>query len=136
MTSREQTGFLPIGEAGGSGQALSDWAWRLAFGAISWPWLLRSLSGGSAASRARLLARLDLAPDALPHLGSWKADAGFLHHIVDVIERTRPEVVVELGAGASTLICAKALSLHGGGRLISFDQHAPFVRATAAWTAE
>ena len=43
---------------------------------------------------------------------------------------------VELGAGASTLIAAKALSLHGGGRLTSFDQHGGFVDATRAWLTD
>ena len=138
MTSREQTGFLPIGKARGgrrSHQPFADWAYTLLFGAIGWPWLLRSLWGGTRAEKARLLARLGLRNCALPHLGSWKADAAFLHRIVDTIELTRPATVVELGAGASTLICARALALHGGGRLVSYDQHAPFVTATSDWLA-
>ncbi|MGK6320915.1 class I SAM-dependent methyltransferase [Sphingomonas sp. DT-204] len=116
-----------------SHRALSDLSYRLLFGAIGWPWLLYSLWGGTRASKARLLARLELEPDALPHLGSWKADTGFLHRIVDAVEELRPGTVVELGAGASTLVCAKALKLHGGGRLISYDQHAGFVEATSRW---
>src|SRR3546814_3380047 len=66
-----------------------------------------------------LLDELGLPHDALPHLGSWKADMGFLRHIVREIARLRPAHVVELGAGASTLIAARALALHGGGRLTS-----------------
>lgn len=107
----------------------------LAFGAIQWPWLLRSLSGGRKADKAALLRRLDLPDDALPHLGSWKADTRFLTHIVDAIERLRPATVVELGCGASSLVIAKALSLYGGGRLISYDQHEFFTAATADWLA-
>lgn len=107
----------------------------VAFGAIQWPWLLRSLSGGRKADKAALLRRLDLPDDALPHLGSWKADTRFLTHIVDAIERLRPATVVELGCGASSLIIAKALSLFGGGRLISYDQHEFFTAATADWLA-
>lgn len=76
-------------------------------------------------------ADFQLADDALPHLGSWKADTGLLHRIVDAIEELRPRVVVELGSGASSLVCARALELNGGGRLVSYDQHAPFVEATA-----
>jgi predicted O-methyltransferase YrrM len=114
----------------------SDLAWRLAFGAIGWPWLLRSLWGGRKADKRALLDRLSLAHDALPHLGSWKADTGFLRHIVMQIEQRRPAVVVELGAGASTLIAAKALSLNGGGRLVSLDQHEGFVNATRHWLAD
>ena len=107
----------------------------IAFGAIQWPWLLRSLWGGRKADKAALLRRLDLADDALPHLGSWKADTRFLTHIVDAIEELRPAVVVELGCGASSLVIAKALSMYGGGRLISYDQHRIFVTATAHWLA-
>lgn len=107
----------------------------VAFGAIQWPWLLRSLSGGRKADKAALLRRLDLPDDALPHLGSWKADTRFLTHIVDAIERLRPATVVELGCGASSLVIAKALSLFGGGRLISYDQHEFFTAATADWLA-
>ena len=139
MTSRETTGLLTLAEAPVRRSVFeqsSDLAWRMAFGAIGWPWLLRSLSGGRKADKRRLLASLGLAPDALPHLGSWKADTAFLNHIVETIARTRPAVVVELGAGASTLVTARALERHGGGRLISFDQHAGFVTATRDWLAE
>ncbi|QGP79251.1 class I SAM-dependent methyltransferase [Sphingobium sp. CAP-1] len=140
MTSRELTGFLPLTEtdAAGSGwpRRLSDMAWRLAFGAIGWPWLLASLSGGRPADKRALLDELGLAHDALPHLGSWKADVGFLRHIVREIARLRPAHVVELGAGASSLVAARALQLHGGGRLHSFDQHGGFVDATRQWLAD
>ncbi len=94
-----------------------------------------SLWGGRKAEKAELLHRLDLADDALPHLGSWKADTRFLTHIVDAIEQLRPATVVELGCGASSLVIAKALSMFGGGRLISYDQHQEFVAATAHWLA-
>ncbi|MCP1468921.1 putative O-methyltransferase YrrM [Sphingobium sp. OAS761] len=140
MTSREVTGFLPLGLSrparSGFLNSLSDWSWRLAFGAIGWPWLLASLSGGRKADKRALLDELGLPHDALPHLGSWKADVGFLRHIVREIARIRPAHVVELGAGASSLIAARALQLHGGGRLISFDQHDGFVDATRAWLAD
>lgn len=139
MTSRELTGLLPLAEGNPRrlpGERAQDMAWRLAFGAISWPWLLRSLSGGRKADKRALMDSLGLAHDALPHLGSWKADTGFLRHIVTHIAQRRPRNVVELGAGASTLVTAKALSLHGGGRLTSFDQHAGFVEATRRWVED
>lgn len=138
MTSRELTGFLPLAEqdAKDARRRFSDLAWRLGFGAISWPWLLASLSGGRKADKRALLDMLDLPHDALPHLGSWKADVGFLRHIVNEIARLRPAHVVELGAGASTLIAARALALNGGGRLTSFDQHSGFVDATRHWLAD
>lgn len=139
MTSRHTTPLLTLREEAGGDAAsssLSDTLHRLAFGAIGWPWLLFSLWGGTQASKRRLLERVGLEPDALPNLGSWKADTGFLHRIVDAVEELRPANVVELGAGASTLVCAMALESNGGGRLFSFDQHAGFVGATADWLRE
>jgi len=140
VTSRELTRFLPLEEEGGARADLrrraSDMAWRIGFGAIGWPWLLASLSGGRPADKRALLDELALPHDALPHLGSWKADVGFLRHIVREIARLRPAHVVELGAGASSLIAARALQLHGGGRLHSFDQHGGFVDATRQWLAD
>lgn len=138
MTSRELTGFLSLAEQedGAAQRRLSDLAWRIGFGAISWPWLLASLSGGRKADKRALMDELNLPHDALPHLGSWKADVGFLRHIVREIARSRPAQVVELGAGASTLVAAKALAMHGGGRLTSFDQHGGFVDATRNWLCD
>ena len=138
MTSRELTGFLSLAEQedGATQRRMSDLAWRIGFGAISWPWLLASLSGGRKADKRALMDELNLPHDALPHLGSWKADVGFLRHIVREIARLRPAQVVELGAGASTLVAAKALAMHGGGRLTSFDQHGGFVDATRNWLSD
>lgn len=138
MTSRNPTRLLslPDPDKADAGTSASHWPMRIAFGVINGPWLFKSLWGGTKASKRALLARLELADDALPHLGSWKADTGFLHRIVDAVETIRPRTVVELGAGASSLVCARALAMHGGGRLISFDQHADFVAATGRWLRE
>lgn len=136
MTSRELTPLLPLASSAliaRGGRSTSDWVHLLAFGAVGWPWLLRSLSGGGGEARAALLDRLDLPDDALPNLGSWKADAGFLHLLVDHIEQRRPRLVVEFGVGATSLVAARALALNGGGRLVSFDQNADFAAATATW---
>src|SRR3546814_11575602 len=101
MTSRETTHFLPRPDIYDAlPRPARERLEVIAFGAIQWPWLLRSLWGGRKAEKAALLRRLDLPEDALPHLGSWKADTRFLTHIVDAIEALRPAVVVELGCGA------------------------------------
>ncbi len=140
MTSRETTGFLPRTGDGGLdgawGRSGRDWAALLAIGAVQWPWLLRSLYGGSLRSKHALLDRLGLAHDALPNLGSWKADTGLLTLVANHILARRPARVVEFGTGATTLIVARALQLAGGGELISFDQHAEFVEATRRWLAD
>lgn len=139
MTTREVTQLLPrLGDTviGSDGRTIGDRAAVLAFGAIQWPWLLRSLHGGRLVDKHRLLDRLDLPYDALPYLGSWKADMGLLTLLVDHIFAERPKLVVEFGAGASTFILARALQKAGGGRLISFDQHQDFIDATGEWLAE
>ncbi|HEV2865408.1 MAG TPA: class I SAM-dependent methyltransferase [Allosphingosinicella sp.] len=137
MTTREATGLLSRAPAaGGDRQSLRDRLAVLAFGAITWPWLLRSLDGGRKSVKRALFAKLDLPEEALPNLGSWKADAGLLTLVADHILEHKPKTVVEFGAGASSLIIAKALQKAGGGRLISFEQHPDFVDATRSWLAE
>ena len=139
MTSRETTGLLPrSGEnvVGARGRSKRDWAALLAFGAVQWPWLLRSLHGGRLADKHKLLDRLGLPRDALPNLGSWKADTGLLTLVADHILQHKPKLVVEFGTGASTLIIARALQMAGGGTFISFEQHPEFVEATRTWLAE
>lgn len=136
MTSREVTDFLPRAMGEVSLHPIADRAMVILFGAIQWPWLLRSLSGGSKAEKAALLARLELPGDALPNLGSWKADTGLLTLLADHVLSAKPKTVVEFGTGASSLILGRALALAGGGELVSFDQHGDFVEATKAWLAE
>lgn len=138
MTSRNATSKLPLPAAvGAPPELLTERLMVLAFGAIQWPWLLRSLYGGTQESKSRLLERLALPREALPCLGSWKGDTFLLHRLIDVVETDNPLTVVELGCGASSLVLARALQMKGAsGRLISFDQHAGFVEATAAWLAD
>ena len=140
MTMRDATSLLPrVGETkvvDFDGRSIADWAALLAFGAVQWPWLLRSLDGGKSEEKRALLDRLGLPRDALPNLGSWKADTGLLGLLVDHILENRPRLVVEFGTGASTLVIARALKMAGGGRLISFDQHKDFVDSTRTWLAE
>jgi len=138
MTSRAKTGVLS--RAGDSSAApkrsLRDWAAVIGLGAITWPFLLRSLDPGPAKAKLALLERLGLPADSLPNLGSWKADIGLLTLVADHILEHRPQLVVEFGAGASTLVIAKALQGAGGGRLISFEQHPDFVDATRDWLSD
>lgn len=137
MTSRDSTPFLPRAlDNGRFRRDAANWAQVLAFGAIQWPWLLKSLWGGRAADRVALLDRLGLAQDALPNLGSWKADVGFLSRLVNHVLAERPAQVVELGAGASSLVLARALQMAGSGQLTSYDQHAEFVGSTSRWIAD
>ena len=138
MTTKMLTGLLakPADTMAEARCTFGERLFQLAFGAIQWPWLLRSLYGGTQAEKQALLARLGLDGDALPHLGSWKADTYLLHRIVDIIAADQPRTVVELGSGATSLVIAAALARHGGGELHSYDQHAPFVAEMDGWLAE
>lgn len=135
MTTREATSILSLENVGVSLTA-KDRAMVIAYGALQWPWLLRSLHGGRHADKIALLRHLDLPLDALPNLGSWKADTNFLWHIVKAIEELRPLQVVELGCGASSFVIARALQLNGGGRCVSYDQHKDFAAITNEWIAD
>ncbi|MCK5750849.1 MAG: class I SAM-dependent methyltransferase [Oricola sp.] len=97
---------------------------------------MRSLHGGSKAARHALHEKLGFPPDALPNLGSWKADAGFLSLLAEYILKSRPGCIVELGMGASTLVAARAQQMTGGGRLVSYDQHEEYVEAVRQWLDE
>ncbi|GGE89738.1 class I SAM-dependent methyltransferase [Sphingomonas prati] len=109
---------------------LNEWIAVGAAGAVGWPWLLKSLGDGGPMARAALLARTGLDDDALPDLGSWRADADFLNIIATEILERRPRTVVELGGGTSTLVAAHCLEKIGGGRLVSIDGSEPFADAT------
>ena len=137
MTTREATPFLTRDWIVELDRSPRDWARLIGFGAVQWPWLLKSLYGGRKLDKAALLERLGLPDDALPHLGSWKADVGLLCLLADLIMTHKPKTMVELGSGASTLVAARAMQMAGcDGRLISYDQHPEFVTATSAWLDE
>lgn len=132
MTTRESTQMLALADVG-IPRSLSDRLTVIAYGAVQWPWLLRSLHGGKRADKMALMDHLGLPHDTLPNLGSWKADTQFLSHIVMAIEQLRPRNVVELGCGASSFVIARALQMNGAGRLDSYDQHAEFAATTQHW---
>lgn len=136
MTSRETTRYLPLEQEHPSRRGLTDWLHVLSYGAVTWPWLLKSLYGGSAKERDALIARLGLPADALPNLGSWKADVGFLNVIADHVLDLKPDSVVELGTGASSLIVSRALQINGKGKLLSIEQHCEFAAATQQWLSD
>lgn len=78
MATREAPGLLPRRSTRpilcSALAGIRNRAMVAGFGLISWPWLLRSLDGGMAREKSALLDRLGLPEDALPSLGSWKAD--------------------------------------------------------------
>jgi predicted O-methyltransferase YrrM len=71
-----------------------------------------------------------LGPD-FPPLGTWAIEADFARLVVQELDR-RPDVVVELGSGVSTLLVASVLSRRGFGRLVSVDHDHRFAAETGA----
>ncbi len=139
MTTKDATSPMPRSDPLDPSlgrKSIEDHALVLFFGAIGWPWLLKSLSGGTKRARRALLELLRLPAEALPALGSWKADAGFLRLIAETIFGQKPKTVVEFGAGATTLVAARALKLADAGSLTSFDQHADYVESVRRWLNE
>jgi predicted O-methyltransferase YrrM len=57
----------------------------------------------------------------LPLPGGWAASTDLLGELMRAIASRRPQCVVELGSGVSTLVIAAALRSNGAGRLISID---------------
>lgn len=57
----------------------------------------------------------------LPPLRGWAASPDVLLHLHEHIMRRKPQVIVEFGSGASTLVIADALQQNGTGRLYSIE---------------
>ena len=58
----------------------------------------------------------------IPPTRSWAASPDLLLTLVDLVRRYKPQLVVELGSGVSTLIVAKA----GAKKVISIDNSDEF----------
>lgn len=78
------------------------------------------------------LAQLLKLPEAeLPPMGGFSASADFLLLIAEHVLRTKPNVIVEFGAGISTLILARCVQLNGRGQLLSFEHDETFCEVVA-----
>ena len=135
---RDDTGLLAVDtDLDLTHRTRGEALFTVAFGAIQWPWLARSLYGGGEVRKQALLRRIGLPSDAMPKLGSWKADVALLEHIANAVEKLRPAYVVELGAGATTMALAAALRQWApDAKLRSFDQNSQFLAATAEWLGQ
>jgi predicted O-methyltransferase YrrM len=61
----------------------------------------------------------------------WAASPDFVNIAVALIREHRPQLVVEIGSGVSTLVSAYALRANGSGKLISLEHEATFTEVTA-----
>lgn len=66
----------------------------------------------------------------LPRTRGWAASPDFLLALYRTIRERRPELVVEVGSGVSTLVSAYALQQNGSGRLVSLDHDPTFADRT------
>jgi predicted O-methyltransferase YrrM len=71
----------------------------------------------------------------LPPLGGYPISADFALAIIDAIDETDAELVVELGSGASTVIAAYRLEGRGHGRLCSLEHLTDYANDTRALLA-
>jgi predicted O-methyltransferase YrrM len=74
---------------------------------------------------------LQVQQESLPPLGSFAASPDFLLLVAQHILLTKPDTVVEFGAGASTLIILRCLQINKRGKLVSFDHEPVYARITA-----
>lgn len=66
----------------------------------------------------------------LPRTRGWAASPDFLLTLYRTVREQRPELVVEVGSGVSTLVTAYALQQNGSGRLVSLDHDPVFAERT------
>jgi len=66
----------------------------------------------------------------LPAPGGWAASTDLLGEVLRAVSERRPQRVVELGSGLSTLVIAAALRANGAGRLVSIDAEADYAAST------
>ena len=69
---------------------------------------------------------------AMPSSGGWALDATSILTLIEVVERRRPRVVVELGSGTSSVWLGYVLQRLGSGKLISVDHEEKYAEATRA----
>lgn len=67
----------------------------------------------------------------LPALTGWAASPELASLLIDLILEHRPDHVLELGSGASTLVIAYALEQVGHGRVTALDHDASYAEQTA-----
>lgn len=68
----------------------------------------------------------------LPPMRLWAASPDFVILAVSLIREHRPQVVLEIGSGVSTIVSGYALKELGEGQLISLEHEQQFAEVTAA----
>lgn len=73
-----------------------------------------------------LLQTLDWPRGILPPTRGWAASPDFLNQVAERVLKEKPNTVVELGSGVSSLVIGRCLQLNGEGKLFSFDHSDQF----------
>lgn len=68
----------------------------------------------------------------LPPMGGWRILPDFAALLANHLIEKRPNCIVELGSGISTVLCASATRANGAGHVFSFDHDADFLESTRA----
>lgn len=104
--------------------SLSDSRKLRSISRVSMAWLkVEVVREVEALQQLRLL--LDM-HEATPLLGDWAMDPASMHAVVELVLRTKPAMVVELGGGSSTIWIAAALRKLGAGKIVSFEHQIEF----------
>ncbi|MBB5788443.1 class I SAM-dependent methyltransferase [Jiangella mangrovi] len=72
---------------------------------------------------------------AMPSSGGWALDPTGVLTLLEVVRQRRPELVVELGSGTSTLWLGYVLQQLGSGRVVAMDHEERFAELTRAHVA-
>ncbi len=72
---------------------------------------------------------------ALPPMRGWAASPDLLRLLCQLIAHRRPERILELGSGVSTLVMAYCLKRLGAGKLLSLEHEPEIAARTNRWLA-
>ncbi len=79
---------------------------------------------------AYLFSRIEFRA-ALPPLTGWAATPRLACTVYDLVRQRTPELVVEVGSGASTIVTAYALEQNGKGQVVSLEHDAAYAERVA-----
>ena len=99
----------------------------------------RQLSAGDPVTQIEAMFQLysRVRPRAMmPASGGWAMNAANILLLLDVVEHSRPNLVLELGGGTSSLWLGYALEQLGAGRVVSIDHDPEYAELTRARIGE
>lgn len=72
----------------------------------------------------------------LPDFGPWSVSPDLASLLVGLVDRHRPTTVLELGAGASTVLLAYRMKKLGHGKIVSWEHDAAYAKQAAELLAD